>query len=182
MQYLYSDRIGVKIADITEIEVDAIVNAANSQLMGGGGVDGAIHKAGGPAILEECKKIRETLYPGKEGMPPGNAVVTTGGNLAAKKVIHTVGPVWSGGTKGEKAILAKAYTSSLEAAAELGLKTIAFPAISTGVYGYPKKDAALAAYYAIKKFLDNNKYPEMVYFVFIDKKDADIFINAIDED
>ena len=182
MQYLYSDRIGVKIADITEIEVDAIVNAANSQLMGGGGVDGAIHKAGGPAILEECKKIRKTLYPGQEGMPAGNAAVTTGGNLAVKKVIHTVGPVWQGGKKGEKEILAKAYTSALEAAAELGLKTIAFPAISTGVYGYPKKEAALVAYYGIKKFLDNNKYPEMVYFVFIDKKDADIFINAIDED
>ncbi|MCL2793333.1 MAG: O-acetyl-ADP-ribose deacetylase [Spirochaetaceae bacterium] len=182
MQYLYSDRIGVKIADITQLEVDAIVNAANSQLMGGGGVDGAIHKAGGPIILEECKKIRETKYPGHEGMPAGCAVVTTGGNLHAKKVIHTVGPVWQGGTKGEKATLAKAYSSSLEIASELGLKTIAFPAISTGVYGYPKKEAALVAYYGVKKFLDNNKYPEMVYFIFIDKKDADTFINAIDED
>ena len=182
MQYLYSDRIGVKIADITKLEVDAIVNAANSLLMGGGGVDGAIHKAGGPVILEECKKIRETQYPGQEGMPAGNAVITTGGDLPAKKVIHTVGPVWHGGTKGEKATLAKAYSSCLEIASKSELKTIAFPAISTGVYGYPKKEAALVAYYGVKKFLDNNKFPEMVYFVFIDKKDADIFINAIDED
>lgn len=182
VQYLYSDRIAVTVGDITKLEVDAIVNAANSALMGGGGVDGAIHRAGGAAILEECKKIRETQYPGQEGMPAGCAVITTGGNLPAKKVIHTVGPVWRGGTKGEKTILAKAYNSSLEIASKSELKTVAFPAISTGVYGYPKKEAALTAYYAVKKFLDNNKYPEMVYFVFIDKKDADIFINAIDED
>ena len=182
MQYLYSDRIAVTIGDITKLEVDAIVNAANSQLMGGGGVDGAIHRAGGPTILEECKKIRETQYPEREGMPAGNAVVTTGGALPAKKVIHTVGPVWHGGTKEEKATLTKAYNSSLEIAAKLGLKSIAFPAISTGVYGYPKKEAALVAYYAVKKFLDNNKFPEMVYFVFINKNDADTFINAIDED
>ena len=182
MQNLYNDRIIVTIGDITILEVDAIVNAANSQLMGGGGVDGAIHRAGGSAILEECKKIRETQYPGKEGMPAGCAVVTTGGNLPAKKVIHTVGPVFHGGAKGEKAILAKAYNSSLEIAARAELKSIAFPAISTGVYGYPKKEAALVAYYEVKKFLDNNKYPETVCFVFIDKKDADIFINSIDKD
>ena len=182
MQYLYSDRISVTVGDITKLEVDAIVNAANSQLMGGGGVDGAIHRAGGPAILAECKKIRETQYPDKEGMPAGCAVVTTGGDLPSKKVIHTVGPVWHGGAKGEKATLAKAYNSSLEIASKLELKTVAFPAISTGVYGYPKKEAALVAYYGVKKFLDNNKYPEIVYFVFIDKKDADTFINAIDED
>jgi len=182
VQYLYSDRIAVIIGDITKLEVDAVVNAANSKLMGGGGVDGAIHKAGGPDILAECKKIRETQYPGEEGMPAGNAVITTGGALPAKKVIHTVGPVWNGGAKGEKGVLGKAYNSCLEIASKEGVKSVAFPAISTGVYGYPKKDAALVAYYAVKKFLDINKYPEMVYFVFIDKKDADAFINAIDED
>ncbi len=182
MQYLYSDRIAVIIGDITKLEVDAIVNAANSQLMGGGGVDGAIHKAGGPEILEECKQIRKTKYPGPEGMSAGCAVITTGGNLPAKKVIHTAGPVWQGGKKDEKTILTKAYISSLEIASNNGFKSIAFPAISTGIYGYPKKEAALTAYYSVKKFLDINKYPEMVYFVFIDKKDADTFINSIDED
>lgn len=179
MKYLNNDKIAVVIGDITAIEADAIVNAANSQLMGGGGVDGAIHKAGGSEILEECKRIRKTKYPQPTGMAPGNAVVTTGGNLPSKKVIHTVGPVWHGGNKGEEAILEKAYFSSLEIASNLQLKTIAFPAISTGVYGYPMEKAALTSYRTVKKFMEKNKYPEKVYFVFFFKKDAEIFTNTV---
>lgn len=182
MEYLHSDRIAVIRGDITKLEVDAVVNAANSQLMGGGGVDGAIHREGGPEILEECKKIRKQKYPGPEGMPAGNAVVTTGGYLPAKKVIHTVGPVWNGGNKGEEAILQKAYKSSLELASDMKLKTVAFPAISTGVYGYPKEKAALTAYNTVKKFLSGSRYPEIVYFVFINDKEADLFINAVESD
>ena len=139
MEFLSSDRIAVLRGDITKLEVDAIVNAANSQLLGGGGVDGAIHRAGGPEILEECKAIRKNQYPGPEGMPPGNAVVTSGGYLPAKKIIHTVGPVWGGGNMGEEAILEKAYLSCLETALTNKISSIAFPAISTGVFGYPKK-------------------------------------------
>ncbi|MBA2245126.1 MAG: O-acetyl-ADP-ribose deacetylase, partial [Gemmatimonadetes bacterium] len=119
--------------DITEQQVDAVVNAANSTLLGGGGVDGAIHRRGGPEILAECREIRRTRYP--EGLPTGEAVATTAGDLPAKRVIHTVGPVWQGGEAGEPELLAAAYRSSLERAREEGLRTLAFPAISTGVYG-----------------------------------------------
>jgi O-acetyl-ADP-ribose deacetylase (regulator of RNase III) len=182
VEYLHSDRIAVIRGDITKLEVDAIVNAANSQLLGGGGVDGAIHRAGGPEILKECKAIRKEQYPGAEGMPAGNAVVTTGGYLPAKKVVHTVGPVWRGGKMGEEAILEKAYLSCLQAASALKLSTIAFPAISTGVYGYPKKKAAVTAYRTVKNFIGTSRYPEMVYFVFLDSSDADLFIETLDED
>src|SRR4030042_724594 len=123
------------IGDITEMETDAIVNAANSSLMGGGGVDGAIHRRGGPKILEECKRIRATEW--LEGLPTGKAVITSGGKLKAKHVIQTVGPIWRGGNEGEAELLKEAYTNSLRVATLNKLKTIAFPSISTGAYGYP---------------------------------------------
>ncbi|MEM1726681.1 MAG: O-acetyl-ADP-ribose deacetylase, partial [Candidatus Bathyarchaeia archaeon] len=125
------------------METDAIVNAANPSLMGGGGVDGAIHRKGGPKILEECKRIRATEYP--DGLPTGKAVITTGGNLKAKYVIHTVGPVWRGGKSGEAELLAEAYRNSLKLAVSKGIKTIAFPSISTGAYGYPIDEASRIA-------------------------------------
>ncbi len=134
-------QIFFEAGDITQQSTDAIVNAANSSLMGGGGVDGAIHRAGGPAILEECKKIVA-----RDGhLPPGEAVQTTGGNLRAAFVIHTVGPVWRDGMAGESGILANAYRNSLRLADRLGLHSVAFPAISTGVYGYPAEAAAAVA-------------------------------------
>lgn len=129
--------------DITDQAVDAVVNAANSTLLGGGGVDGAIHRRGGPAILEACKRIRAERYP--DGLPAGAAVATTAGSLPASRVIHTVGPVWRGGGAGEAEVLASAYRSSLDIAREEGLRTIAFPSISTGAYGYPVAEAARVA-------------------------------------
>lgn len=137
--------------DITKQEVDAIVNAANSTLMGGGGVDGAIHGAGGPAILEECKQIVLTL-PSRR-LPAGQAVITTGGNLPARYVIHTVGPVWEGGDKGEDETLASAYRSSLQVAKESGLRSVAFPSISTGAYRFPIDRAADIALRTIRDFV-----------------------------
>jgi O-acetyl-ADP-ribose deacetylase (regulator of RNase III) len=133
--------------DITEQEVDAVVNAANSTLMGGGGVDGAIHRRGGPAILEACRRVRQERYP--DGLPTGEAVATTAGSLPARAVIHTVGPRWSGGSGGEADLLASAYRRSLDVADGNGWRTVAFPSISTGVYGYPVADAARVAVDAI---------------------------------
>jgi len=138
-----SARLRLVQGDITEQAVDAVVNAANSTLLGGGGVDGAIHRRGGPAILEECKRIRAERYP--DGLPAGAAVSTTAGNLPASRVIHTVGPVWRGGSRGEPETLASAYRSSLDVARDEGLRTIAFPSISTGAYGYPVEKAARVA-------------------------------------
>jgi O-acetyl-ADP-ribose deacetylase (regulator of RNase III) len=138
--------------DITNQRIDAVVNAANSSLLGGGGVDGAIHRNGGPEILAECREIRNRQ--GK--LPTGEAVITTAGNLPAKKVIHTVGPVWNGGEKGEYELLANAYRNSLEQAAEHGLKTVAFPSISTGAYGFPIEEAAETAIETIREFLENH--------------------------
>lgn len=138
--------------DITEQEVDAVVNAANSSLMGGGGVDGAIHRKGGSSILDECREIRNRQ--GK--LPTGEAVTTTAGNLPAKKVIHTVGPVWNGGEKGEPEKLGNAYRNSLEQAVEQGMKTVAFPSISTGAYGYPIDEAADVALRTIREFLESH--------------------------
>ena len=149
--------------DITDQDVDAVVNAANPSLMGGGGVDGAIHRRGGPRILDECKRIRASRYP--EGLPTGEAVITTGGNLKAKHVIHTVGPVWRGGDKGESELLTKAYKNSLRLAVEEGLKTIAFPSISTGAYGYPIREAAKVALEAVWEYLEAEDELDEVRFV-----------------
>ena len=150
--------------DITKEQVDAIVNAANEQLMGGGGVDGAIHRAGGPAIMAECNEIRAE----QGGCPTGSAVITTGGNLPAKHVIHTVGPVWRGGNAGEPRLLASCYRESLSLALEGGIKTIAFPSISTGIYGYPIDRAADTALNAVKAFLEWHDGIEEVRFVLFD--------------
>jgi len=144
-----STTLSTVVADITTLRVDAVVNAANSSLMGGGGVDGAIHRAGGPSILQECKKIVAE----KGRLPAGEAVITTAGNMPSKHVIHTVGPVWYGGKKNEPAILRNAYTNSLKTAARYGLKTVAFPSISTGVYGYPVHRAAAVAVSAAVDFV-----------------------------
>ncbi|WP_129661398.1 O-acetyl-ADP-ribose deacetylase [Rothia uropygialis] len=147
--------IEIRPGDITEVEVDAIVNAANSSLMGGGGVDGAIHRAGGPAILEECKKIRETDFP--DGLPAGRAVATTAGDLPAQWVIHTVGPTYAKTAEkyAEKApILASCYRSALQIAAEIGAASVAFPTISAGVYGWPMDDATRIAVEAIRAMED----------------------------
>jgi O-acetyl-ADP-ribose deacetylase len=140
-------RIVLLEGDITEQEVDAIVNAANSSLMGGGGVDGAIHRRGGPTILEECKQIRATDHP--DGLPTGQAVATTGGRLPARWVIHTVGPVYAK-SEDRLELLASCHTESLRVADEVGARTVAFPAISTGVYGYPLDEAAPVAIGAIR--------------------------------
>jgi O-acetyl-ADP-ribose deacetylase len=140
-------RIVLVEGDITEQQVDAIVNAANSSLLGGGGVDGAIHRRGGPAILEECRKIRSTEWP--DGLPTGRAVATTGGDLPARWVIHTVGPVYAS-EDDPSTLLASCHTESLRVADELGAATVAFPAISTGVYGYPVNEAAPVAIAAVR--------------------------------
>jgi len=136
-----STRLVVTAGDLVEQQVDAVVNAANPSLLGGGGVDGAIHRAGGPKILEECKKIVAAI--GR--LDTGKAVITSGGNLPAKHVIHTVGPIWHGGNLGEEILLADAYRNSLLLAEEQGLETVAFPAISAGAYGYPLEEAARVA-------------------------------------
>jgi O-acetyl-ADP-ribose deacetylase len=160
-----TDRIVIKTGDITREAVDAIVNAANSSLMGGGGVDGAIHRAGGPEILAECRRIRETRYP--DGLPTGQAVITTGGRLPAKHVIHTVGPIYGQHGGNEPRLLANCYENSIALAAEHGLETIAFPAISTGVYGYPKDEAREVAVAAVARALKAHpgiKEARLVFF------------------
>ena len=159
------NRIAARQGDITELSVDAIVNAANSSLMGGGGVDGAIHRAGGPAILEECRKIVNK----QGGCKTGEAVITTAGNLPAKFVIHTVGPVWNGGHNGEAALLASCYRNSLKLATEYHCTSIAFPGISTGIYGYPKEEASSIAIATIKAFLPSAPGIKQVYLVCFDQ-------------
>lgn len=145
---LNGTRLTLVQGDITEQAVDAIVNAANPSLLGGGGVDGAIHRRGGPAILEACVRIREERLP--DGLPRGEAVATTAGALPARAVIHTAGPIWAGGGAGEADVLAAAYRSALAIAVERGWRTVAFPSISTGVYGYPTADAARVALAALR--------------------------------
>jgi O-acetyl-ADP-ribose deacetylase (regulator of RNase III) len=159
--------------DITDMNTDAIVNAANPTLMGGGGVDGAIHRKGGPKILEECKRIRATEYP--DGLPTGKAVITSGGNLKAKYVIHTVGPIWRGGSSSEPKLLAEAYLNSLRLTVSKGLKTIAFPAISTGAYGYPIEEASKIAISTVKEFLEKEDNLDKVVFVLFSKRDFEIY-------
>ena len=164
----------VKVGDITKENVDAVVNAANGTLMGGGGVDGAIHRAGGPEILKECKEIRRVQYP--DGLPTGQAVITTAGKMAAKYVIHTVGPVYGRGGQDKAELLAACYRNSLSLAVEKGLKTIAFPAISTGVYGYPSDEAAKVSSKAMEKFLGADRSIQEVRLVFFGQSDADTFL------
>lgn len=154
--------------DITRLDTDAIVNAANSSLLGGGGVDGAIHRAGGPAILEACRHLRATTY--RQGLPTGEAVLTTGGQLPARYVIHTVGPVWHGGHKQEPELLARCYRSSLRLAAENNLTSVAFPGISTGIYGYPKPEAARIAVREVQQFLAQHEQPQEVVLVAFDEE------------
>ena len=163
------------LGDITEQETDAIANAANSSLMGGGGVDGAIHRAGGTQILEECIKIRER----QGGCETGEAVITTGGKLAAKYVIHTVGPVWRGGSSGEPELLANCYRNSLNLAVENGVKTISFPSISTGVYGYPIEKASSIALKTVMEFLQNSDSLDEVVFVLFDPWTYQAYENAL---
>jgi len=165
--------------DITEIETDTIVNAANSSLMGGGGVDGAIHRKGGPKILEECKIIRATEWP--EGLPTGKAVITSAGNLKAKHVIHTVGPIWRGGNRGEPELLAQAYQNSLRLAVSQGLKTVAFPSISTGAYGYPIEDACRVALEAVKEFLEKEDHLDEVVFVLFSERALEVYADKAKE-
>lgn len=167
-------RVHVEEGDITECAVEAIVNAANSRLAGGGGVDGAIHRAGGPAILAACRELRRTKYP--DGLPTGEVAATTGGNLPAKHVIHTVGPIYGNHGGHERELLAACYRNALQLAAESGWSSIAFPAISTGVYGYPREEAAEVASMAIEEFLRGDSGVAEVHLVFFLPGDADVFV------
>ncbi len=159
--------------DITEESVDAIVNAANSRLAGGGGVDGAIHRRGGPSIMEECRKIG--------GCPTGNAVATGGGRLRAKYVIHAVGPVYRGGKNGEPELLRSAYRHSLEVAKEKGCKSIAFPSISTGAYGYPIEEASRIAIETVIDFIEEKDWFELVRFVLFTDRDLDVYRKTLED-
>lgn len=167
-------RVVVVVGDITRLDVDAIVNAANSTLLGGGGVDGAIHNAGGPAILESCRDIRRTQYP--DGLPTGEAVITTAGKLPAHHVIHTVGPIYGRHHGREAELLASCYLKSLKLAAEHSLKSIAFPAISTGAFGYPAHEAARVSSRAVMEFLEGDKTLEQVRLVFFLPRHAQSFL------
>ena len=170
-----SSRIQVIQGDITRQAAAAIVNAANSSLLGGGGVDGAIHRAGGPAILEECRAIRAR----QGGCKTGKAVITTGGRLPAAHVIHTVGPVWNGGHKGEPALLASCYRNSLRLAEENQLESVAFPGISTGIYGYPKPEAAAVAVREVRQWLAGHAFPRQVVFVAFDEESQRLYEQAL---
>ncbi len=173
-QSFLNGRVVVVTGDITRQDVDAVVNAANSTLMGGAGVDGAIHHVGGAQILEECREIRRTKY--TDGLPTGEAVITTGGNLPARHVIHTVGPIYwrEGGREAE--LLAACYHNSLALAVEHNLATIAFPSISTGAYGYPRDEAAAVSSRAIAEFLSHDSQLKEVRLVFFQQSDADAFL------
>ena len=161
------DRIEIIQGDITRLQVDAIVNAANKSLLGGGGVDGAIHRAAGPGLVKECRKLN--------GCETGNAKITGGYNLPASFVIHAVGPVWQDGKKNEEKLLASCYQKSLEIAAEKHLKSIAFPNISTGIYGFPKEKAAIIAISSVTNFLNQNPKIKKVIFAIFDEENYEIY-------
>jgi O-acetyl-ADP-ribose deacetylase (regulator of RNase III) len=163
--------------DITKLDTTAIVNAANSSLLGGGGVDGAIHRAGGPAILEECRHLRKRLYP--FGISIGQAVATTGGQLPATYVIHTAGPVWHGGYQHEAEELAACYQHCLQIAAGRQLASVAFPGISTGIYGYPKPEATAIAVREVRQFLAQHAWPQEVVFVVFDQESEQLYKQAL---
>ncbi len=173
-QSFLSGGVDVVVGDLTQQNVDAIVNAANSTLLGGGGVDGAIHDRGGPEILKECREIRNTRYP--RGLPTGEAVITTGGNLPARFVIHTVGPIYGRDPEHEAELLAACYRNSLALARQHGLTSIAFPSISTGAFSYPRHEAAAVSSLAIKEFLDTDETIERVLLVFFLERDARTFL------
>lgn len=174
LQSFLAGRVLVVVGDITSQDVTAIVNAANSTLLGGGGVDGAIHHAGGPRILEECREIRKTVYP--DGLPTGQAVITSGGNLPAKYVIHTVGPIYGRQPERESELLAACYQNSLLLARQHQISSIAFPSISTGAFGYPKSDAAKISSKTIHEFLSKDEQIEQVRLVFFQERDARVFL------
>ncbi|NFP89996.1 ADP-ribose-binding protein [Clostridium sporogenes] len=178
MTISYINKIKIIKGDITKENVDAIVNAANSSLLGGGGVDGAIHRAGGNKILEECKSIVSKIGQ----LKTGEAVITSGGNLKAKYVIHTVGPIWHGGHNNEEALLFNCYKNSVKLACENNIKTVAFPNISTGVYGYPKDLAAKVAYNAVKESLIEYKNIEEVRFVCFDEYNYKLYEDLLLDD
>jgi O-acetyl-ADP-ribose deacetylase (regulator of RNase III) len=167
------NRVEVIQADITKLTVDAIVNAANSSLLGGGGVDGAIHRAAGLKLLEECRELN--------GCAPGQAKITNGYRLPARFIIHTVGPIWQGGNKEEAKYLAACYRSSLQLAVENQLQTIAFPAISCGIFGYPIHKAAVIATQEVNIFLDKDKHVSKIYFACLDNTVFDAFQKALDK-
>jgi len=173
-QTFVDERVVISVGDITKQDVDAIVNAANSSLMGGAGVDGAIHRVGGPAILEACREIRRTTYP--DGLPTGEAVITTAGELPAQHVIHTVGPIYGQHQGREQDLLAACYQNSLLLAAQNSLTSISFPAISTGAYGYPLDEAAQVSSAAIANFLAGDKTLRQVRLVFFRSQDAKTFL------
>ncbi len=174
MQTYLRGRVRVVVGDITTVDVDAVVNAANSSLLGGGGVDGAIHRAGGPKILEQCREIRRTLFP--DGLPTGEAVITAAGELPAQYVIHTVGPIYGTHRGREPELLADCYRNSLLLAVKYSLSSLAFPAISTGVYGYPRDEAAAVASQAIQEFLAGDDLLKEIQMVFFQPVDAEVFI------
>jgi O-acetyl-ADP-ribose deacetylase len=174
MKSFLGKRVQVLVGDITKQETDAIVNAANASLLGGGGVDGAIHRAGGDEILEECKEIRRTRFP--NGLPTGEAVITTGGKLPALYVIHTVGPIYGENGGKDAELLANCYHNSLTLAVEKNLSTISFPAISTGVFGYPQDEAAEVASQTIENFLRTDHQLNEVRLVFFQQRDAEVFL------
>ena len=174
LQSFCEGRVTVLVGDISQQQVEVIVNAANSTLMGGGGVDGTIHHAGGAQILEECKELRRTRFP--KGLPTGEAVITSGGKLAARHVIHTVGPIKGRAGDGDAQLLASCYRNSLTLAVEHDLRTIAFPSISTGAFGYPREEAALVSSEAIASFLSTDKLLKEVRLVFYKPGDANVFL------